>query len=130
MLWWLYEMTILWIKVPTQRWGALFVILAAYLFWKKWPTRPTNDHPAPLWLCIALAAVAVPFILAAGQGLASRSADFELQALNQLPTMNPKFQSGPTPISQLQTPVVPSDFRPLTSEFSPFDGPVRPLISQ
>jgi len=123
-------MTILWIKVPTQRWGALFVILAAYLFWKKWPTRPTNDHPAPLWLCIALAAVAVPFILAAGQGLASRSADFELQALNQLPTMNPKFQSGPTPISQLQTPVVPSDFRPLTSEFSPFDGPVRPLISQ
>jgi len=52
MLWWLYEMTILWIKVPTQRWGALFVILAGYLFWKQWPTSDSETsaaEPALAW---------------------------------------------------------------------------------
>lgn len=65
--WWFYEMTLLWASAPRYRFGALFVCLAVFLVWKRWSTRPRTDTRAPLWICIALAGISIPFLLAASQ---------------------------------------------------------------
>lgn len=45
--------------------GWIVVLLAGYLFWERWPTRPGYDRTVPRWIPIVLVLLAVPCVLVA-----------------------------------------------------------------
>ena len=63
--WWLWDLRYQWISLPEYRFGPVVVILAAYLAWERWPTRPRADVPAPAWQVLGLAALGLPWVLLA-----------------------------------------------------------------
>ncbi len=65
LFWWLYDLQFQWRTLVDYHYGWLVVLLAGYLFLERWPTRPLNDQPAPLWFCTFLVIAGTPLVLAA-----------------------------------------------------------------
>ena len=63
--WWLYDLHFQWEAIVDYQYGWMVALLAAYLTWERWPTRPTQDRPAPLWLCGLLVVLATPLLVVA-----------------------------------------------------------------
>ncbi len=63
--WWLYDLQFQWRALVEYQFGWLVVFLAAYLIWERWPTIPSADRPASIWLCLALVLAGTPFVLVA-----------------------------------------------------------------
>lgn len=58
-LWWIRDLSFQWSSLVDYRFGWIVVLLAGFLTWERWPTRPAEDRPiAPLWpVLIALPGV-------------------------------------------------------------------------
>lgn len=65
MAWWLRDLSFQWASLVEYRFGWIVVMLTAYLAWERWPTRPTDDQPAPLGRSLALAGLGLPCVLVA-----------------------------------------------------------------
>jgi exosortase len=63
--WWIYDLQFQWSAMIEYQYGWLVAIMAAYLVWERWPTRPREDQPVKGWIGLALALVGVPFVLVA-----------------------------------------------------------------
>lgn len=63
--WWVYDLQVQWRMLVEYQYGWLVLMLAVYLGWERWPTRPQTDRPAPLWAGIGLALAGTPFVLVA-----------------------------------------------------------------
>lgn len=48
-VWWVRDLSNQWSALVEYRFGWIVLMLAAYLAWERWPTRPRQDVPAPLW---------------------------------------------------------------------------------
>lgn len=63
--WWLADLRYQWASLPEYRFGPLVIVLAAFLAWERWPTRPREDSPAPAWHVVGLALLGLPWVLLA-----------------------------------------------------------------
>lgn len=63
--WWLYDLQFQWRALVEYQFGWIVLLLAAYLVWERWPTSPTEDRPASIWVCSALVLAGTPFVLVA-----------------------------------------------------------------
>ena len=63
--WWVADLQYHWSVIPEYQFGWFVIMLAAYVFYEKYPTRPKNDQPSSLALCWGLAIIGSPFVLAA-----------------------------------------------------------------
>lgn len=64
-VWWLWDLRFQWASLPEYRFGPIVVLLAGYLAWERWPSRPQSEEPAPLWHVLALALAGLPWVLLA-----------------------------------------------------------------
>jgi exosortase len=53
--WWVQDLWFQWEAQAEYRFGKIVVLLAAYLVWERWDTRPREDAPPPAWKSFALA---------------------------------------------------------------------------
>ena len=65
LVWWLSDLRFQWASLPEYKFGPIVVILAAYLAWERWNSRPREDQPAPLWQCLGVALLGLPMVLVA-----------------------------------------------------------------
>ena len=75
--WWLADLRYQWASLPEYRFGPIVVVLAGFLAWERWATRPRTDVPAPAWQVLGLALVGFPWVLLAElwkQGVARAAA--------------------------------------------------------
>jgi len=63
--WWLYDLQNQWRWLVEYHYGWLAALLAAYLAWERWETRPLDDHPVPRWKSALLVVVGAPLVLVA-----------------------------------------------------------------
>lgn len=63
--WWVRDLSYQWASLVDYRFGPIVVMLAAYLIWERWPTRPLNDSPASFGPSLALAGLGFFCVLAA-----------------------------------------------------------------
>jgi exosortase len=63
--WWIRDLSFEWSSLVEYHFGPIVVMLAAYLVWERWPSRPLQDAPAPFGTSLALAAVGFCCVLAA-----------------------------------------------------------------
>lgn len=63
--WWIYDLQFHWRDLVDYQYGWLVAIMAAYLVWERWPTRPKEDRPVKTWISLSLALAGVPFLLLA-----------------------------------------------------------------
>lgn len=63
--WWIRDLSYQWSSLLEYRFGPIVVMLAAYLIWERWPTRPKRDEPASFGLSLALAALGFCCVAAA-----------------------------------------------------------------
>ena len=57
--WWVRDLSYQWASLVEYQFGWIVVMLAAYLIWERWPTRPPQDEPASFGLSLGMAG-AVP----------------------------------------------------------------------
>lgn len=75
--WWLADLRYQWASLPEYRFGPIVVVLAGFLAWERWSTRPRIDTPAPAWQVLGVAALGFPWVLVAElwkQGVARAAA--------------------------------------------------------
>ena len=53
--WWVHDLSFQWASLVEYHFGWIVVMLAAYLVWERWPTRPRQDEPAAFGLSLVLA---------------------------------------------------------------------------
>ena len=63
--WWIRDLSCQWSSLVEYRFGPIVVMLAAYLVWERWPTRPAHDEPASFRPSLALAALGFCCVLVA-----------------------------------------------------------------
>ena len=63
--WWIRDLSFEWSSLVEYHFGPIVVMLAAYLVWERWPSRPLQDAPAPFGLSLAMAALGFCCVLAA-----------------------------------------------------------------
>lgn len=63
--WWFYDLQFQWRVLIEYQYGWMVVLLAGFLVWERWPTRPLQVRPAPAWACLSMALAGAPFILVA-----------------------------------------------------------------
>lgn len=63
--WWFYDLQFQWRVLIEYQYGWMVVLLAGFLVWERWPTRPRQPVPAPAWACLSLAVAGAPFVLIA-----------------------------------------------------------------
>lgn len=64
-VWWLRDLSYYWNSNVEYRYGWIVLMLAAYLAWERWPTRPRRDEPMALWQGLLPAVAAFPLLLVA-----------------------------------------------------------------
>lgn len=63
--WWLNDLAFQWATLVEYQFGWIMVMLAGFLVWERWPTRPREDKPSPFGHCLALAGLGAPMVLVA-----------------------------------------------------------------
>ncbi len=63
--WWAYDLHFHWHSIPEYQFGWIVLLLAAYLAWERWPSRPQSDTPASLWVCGFVLLIGTPLVLVA-----------------------------------------------------------------
>jgi len=63
--WWIRDLSFQWASLVEFRFGWMVVMLSAFLFWERWPTRPRDDTPPSMGLVLFLALAGVPLIASA-----------------------------------------------------------------
>lgn len=63
--WWVRDLSFQWSSLVEYHFGPIVVMLAAYLVWERWPTRPQVEEPASFAMSLALAAFGFVCVLAA-----------------------------------------------------------------
>ncbi|HTI71295.1 MAG TPA: exosortase/archaeosortase family protein [Candidatus Limnocylindria bacterium] len=63
--WWIYDLSFQWASLVEFRFGWMVVMLSAFLFWERWPTRPKEDVPASTPIVVGLALAGLPLIVMA-----------------------------------------------------------------
>jgi exosortase len=63
--WWIYDLQFQWRELVDYQYGWLVAIMAAYLAWERWPTRPRTDRPVKPWIGLSVALLGAPFVLLA-----------------------------------------------------------------
>ncbi len=63
--WWLGDLWYQWESLTEYRFGPIVVVLAVYLAWERWPTRPREDVAAPPAQVLGLALLGMPWVLLA-----------------------------------------------------------------
>ncbi len=53
--WWIRDLSYEWSSLVEYRFGPIVVMLATFLIWERWPTRPKQDTPGGFGLSLALA---------------------------------------------------------------------------
>jgi exosortase len=53
--WWIRDLSYEWSSLVEYRFGPIVVMLAAYLVWERWPSRPQQDEPGSFPTSLALA---------------------------------------------------------------------------
>lgn len=54
--WWVNDLRYQWASLVEYHFGWIVVMLAVYLVWERWPTRPLQDEPAAFGLNLLMAA--------------------------------------------------------------------------
>ena len=60
--WWVNDLRYQWASLVEYHFGWIVVMLAAYLVWERWPTRPREDDPAAFGPNVLMAAAGSVFV--------------------------------------------------------------------
>ena len=63
--WWIFDLSFQWASLVEFRFGWMVVMLSAFLFWERWPTKPKEDEPASTGVVVGLALAGFPLVVAA-----------------------------------------------------------------
>lgn len=63
--WWVHDLSYQWSSLVDYKFGWMVVLLAAYLVWERWPSRPRDDQPGGFGISLLLALVGFPAVLLA-----------------------------------------------------------------
>lgn len=61
--WWVYDIHFHWNSIPEYQFGWIVLLLTAYLFWEKWPSRPAQDRRASAAKALICAFVGLPLLV-------------------------------------------------------------------